>query len=104
MCQRRLVTVTRIATGPVADATGGIGRLQFFGSTSFQAVLLPPQRRVTRTVAGIRLAVTWTLIPRGKPEVFEQDNLYFPGDPKAYVVTAIKQYPRHLEYNLELKQ
>ena len=104
LSRRRLITVTRIATGPVLDFTGGIGRLQYYGSTTFQGLLLPPQRRVTRTLSGIRLAVTWTLIPQGNPVVLEQDNLYFPGDTKAYVVTAIKKYPRHTEFNLELKQ
>lgn len=103
---RRFVTVTCHPTDSVVDETGGIGRLEYSFSHwfSFLGLLLQPQRRVTRTAAGIRLAVTWALIPRGDPGVKEQDHLYFAGDTRAYVVTAIKKYPRHLAYNLELRQ
>ena len=56
---------------------------------SFMAHIVPPQRRVTRTASGVRLAVMWSVIPQGFPAVHEQDNLYFPDDARAYSVTAI---------------
>lgn len=100
----RLVSVVHKKTAPYTGASGSLYRLEFFDSDTFQGLLLPPQRRVTRTAAGVRLAVTWALIPQGNPDVSEFDHLYFPDDPRAFVVTAIRRYPRHLRYDLELKQ
>lgn len=101
--QNRLVFITCAPTAPVPDSTGGIARLEMEPSRRFQflGVLLPPQRRVTRTAGGVRLAVTWQVLPDGSPPVREQDHLYFPGDTRAYVVTAIKQGARCQSYSLE---
>lgn len=100
----QLLQVTCRPTAPVPDATGGIARIKLAQSNafSFKGLLLPPQRRVTRSVSGVRLATVWTLIPQGFPEVLEQFYLYFPDDPSTYVVTSVKRYPRHLAFNLEL--
>lgn len=104
--RRRLVTIRCRPTGPVVDATGGIGRLQFTSehTFSFLGLIVPPQRRVARTASGVRLAVMWSVIPQGFPAVHEQDNLYFPDDARAYSVTAIKRYPRHMVLNVEVLQ
>lgn len=101
---RQLLNCTGCHTVPVVDTTGGIGRLEMAATFSFWATLLPPQRRVARSMSGIRLAVTWILLPSGDPGLHEQDHVYFPGDSRAYVITSIKKYPRHLAYNIELKQ
>jgi len=87
----RLVSVVHKKTAPYTGASGSLYRLEFFNSDTFQGLLLPPQR-------------SWALIPQGNPDVSEFDHLYFPDDPRAFVVTAIRRYPRHLRYDLELKQ
>lgn len=103
--QRRLLTASCVPTQTLTDATGGVGRVENAAAAfSFRALLLPPQRRVTRTASGIRMATTWVLLPQGFPAVNEQDYVYFPGDARPYVITAVKRYPRHLAYNLELVQ
>lgn len=99
-----LKRVTCAKTAAYVDATGGIARLETTERFSFWALRLPPQKRVTRTPAGIRLAITWKLIPQGTPEVAARDHLYFEEDPRTFVVTAVQVYPRHLAYHLELSQ
>ena len=100
----RLVQVTCRPTAPIPDPTGGIARIKLAeeAAFAFKGLLLPPQRRVTRSVSGVRLATVWSLIPQGFPAVKEQDYLYFPGDTSTYIVTSVKRYPRHLAFNLEL--
>lgn len=105
LSQRRLLSVSCVPTRTVTDTTGGVGREKLpEAAFSFRALLLPPQRRITRTPSGVRLATTWTLIPENIPAALEQDYIYFPGDARPYVITALKRYPRHLAYNLELVQ
>ncbi len=104
--QQRLITVSCHPTVPRADTSGGFGVVEQSSPSwfTFKAVLLPPQRRVTRGVAGVRLATVWAVIPEGFPAVHERDNLYFPDDARAYTVTALKRYPRHMALNVELLQ
>lgn len=70
----------------------------------FNAVRLPPQRRVARAIAGVRMSTVWRLIVQGFPPVQERYNVYFEGDFRAYVVTAVRVLPRHMELDLELLQ
>jgi len=104
--QQRLISVSCHPTAPRADTTGGFGLVERAQSHwfTFKGILLPPQRRVTRSLAGVRLATVWSLVCEGFPPVRERDNLYLPGDARAYTVTALKRYPRHLALNLELLQ
>lgn len=106
LVSRHLVSITCRPTAAVVDSTGGIARLQKTSAYSFTflGVILPPRRRVTRAVSGVRLATLWSVIAQGSPGVKEQDRLYFPGDNRVYSVTAIKRYPRHTVYDLEVLQ
>jgi hypothetical protein len=103
--QRRLLFITCAPTVPVQDVTGGISRLEKQAPYRFNflGILLPPQRRVTRTAGGVRLAVTWQVLADGFPEVKEQDHLYFPNDNRTYVVTAIRRGTRFLSFTVERK-
>ncbi len=100
--RRRLISVRCDKTAQLADATGGVYRLKTVESITFSAVLLPPRRRIVRTLSGIRLAVTWTVIPDTFPNVSQKDYLYLPGDLRAYLVTGLRSFPRHMEIDLEL--
>lgn len=98
---RRLISVTCLPTAPVTDTTGGIGRSAASPPFTFLGSLQPPKRSLARTVSGVRPAVTWTLLPQGKPLCREQDRLMFQNDERVYVITAIRRYPRHLAYLIE---
>ncbi|NLX83536.1 MAG: hypothetical protein GXZ04_06960 [Clostridiales bacterium] len=102
--KRSLCQVTCKKTAAYVDTTGGIARLETPQGFHFSGLRLPPQKRVTRTPSGIRLALTWKLIPKGSPAVSERDRLYFEDDPRCFVVTAVQVYPRHVAYHLELSQ
>ena len=104
LLRRRLRQVTCRPTGASKDETGGSAILEQPSSYhfSFSGVLLAPQRRVTRTPGGVRLATTWLLIPLGRPDVKEMDNLQVSGFSRLLVVTAVRDFPRHLEYTLEI--
>ncbi len=102
LCKSRQALFTCLPTQPVKDSTGGIGCLITGERFTFYGSLLPPKRSVTRTVSGVRLALTWTLLPQGRPRCQEQDRLLLEGEGRVFLITAIKRYPRHLEYNLEL--
>lgn len=98
----RLREVVCLPTEAFSDTTGGIGRVITDGGFTFKAILLPPRRSIARTVSGVRLALTWTLLPEGTPACREQDRLVFSGDARMFTITAIKRYPRCLAYHLEL--
>lgn len=91
-------------TAPFVDATGGVARMETGENFPFWGLLLPPRRRIARSPSGVRLAVTWQLIPEGSQDVREKDHLYLAGDSRAYVVTAVVAYPRHTALHLELAQ
>lgn len=91
-------------TAPFVDANGGVALMETGQVLAFRGRLLPPQRRIARSPSGVRLAVTWQLIPEGRPDVREKDHLYLAGDSRAYVVTAVVRHPRHLALHLELAQ
>jgi len=100
--RRRLISVRCDKTAQLSDTTGGVYRLKTAESITFSAVLLPPRRRIVRTLSGIRLAVTWTVIPDTFPNVSQKDYLYLPDDTRAYLVTGLRSFPRHMEIDLEL--
>ncbi|MDI9520754.1 MAG: hypothetical protein QM308_06355 [Bacillota bacterium] len=100
--KKQLREVTCLPTQAYTDTTGGIGRVTTGNHFTFKAALLPPKRAITRTVSGVRLALTWTLLPEGAPPCREQDRLVFPGDSRVFTITAIKRSPRFLAFHLEL--
>ncbi len=100
--RRRLISVHCDKTAQLSDATGGVYRLKTAVDVDFSAVLLPPRRRIVRTLSGIRLAVTWTLIPDGFPDIDQKDLITLPGDLRAFIVTGLRSFPRHMEIDLEL--
>lgn len=102
MLRRRLLPLRCEKTAQLTDLTGGVYRLKTAESLTFSALLLPPRRRIVRALSGVRLAVTWTIIPEGSPDVSQKDILYLPGDARAYLVTGLRRYPRHMEIDLEL--
>ncbi len=102
LLKSRQILVTCLPTNSVQDTTGGVGRLPAGSPFTFKGTLLPPRRSLARTVSGVRLAVTWTLLPQGMPPVKEQDRLMFSGDERVFLITALKRYPRHLALSLEL--
>ena len=61
--------VTCVRTAPYVDATGGLARLETALRFPCRGLLLPPQKRITRTPSGVRLALTWKLIPEGWPDI-----------------------------------
>lgn len=101
--RRRLRQATCRPTTEYLDASGSAGRVMqpMESSFSFQGVLLAPQRRITRVAGGVRLATTWLFVPEGWPATRELDYLFLVGEPRGFVVTAIRSFPRHLEYTLE---
>lgn len=100
--RRRLLSVHCDKTAQLADPTGGVYRLKTAVHFDFPALLLPPRRRIVRTLSGFRLSTTWTVIPDGFPDVSQKDYLYLPGDARAYLVTGLRSYPRHMEIDLEI--
>lgn len=102
--QKGLREVTCVRTAAYVDATGGLARLETAQRFLFLGLLLPPQKRITRAPSGVRLALAWKLIPRGRQDIREKDHLYFEGDPRCYVVTAAFHYPRHMACHVELAQ
>lgn len=101
--RRSLVKVSCLPTEPVTQVSGGVSRTVTSAAIfDFWGVILPPRRRLVRSVSGIRLSSVWTVIPQGSPAVRVDDYLRFPGDTRNYTVTALRAFPRHTEYDVEV--
>lgn len=101
--RRALVKILCRPTEPVLQVSGGVARTAVSADEfNFYGVVLPPRRRLVRSVSGIRLSAVWTVIPQGAPAVRVDDFLRFPGDTRDYTVTALRAFPRHTEYDVEV--
>lgn len=101
--RRALVKITCLPTEPVTQVSGGVSRTVITSAVfDFYGVIMPPRRRLVRSVSGIRLSSVWTVIPQGDPAVRVDDYLRFPGDTRDYTVTALRAFPRHTEYDVEV--
>jgi len=101
--RRALVKITCRPTEPATQASGGVSRVVVSAAVfDFYGVILPPRRRLVLSVSGIRLSAVWTVIPQGVPAVRVDDYLRFPGDARDYTITALRAFPRHTEFDVEV--
>ena len=102
--ERLMKDIRRVETGQVIEPSGGVYRLQTVNQITFRGIPCPPKRRTVKTLSGVRLADTWRVLTRKGTAVSEKDYVYLPGDPRAFVITGLRNYPAHMEIDLELLQ
>lgn len=101
---RYLQTVSVFPCGPVQGQTGGLHLGELPGQGYVISAALRPDRQSERRERGsLRPRERRRLLPQGQPPLRQGDHCYFEGDSRCWRVMQRRDYPSHLEIELEVE-
>ena len=99
--------VTRLRVVPCRPAQGQTGGLHLverpMDSYLISAAVRPDRKSERRVLGTLRPRERRLLITASKPEVRQGDHLYFPDDSRCWHLMQRRDYPAHLEIEVEVE-
>lgn len=88
----------------MAGETGGVVSVELYGQSYVMAAAVRPDRQSERRERGtLRPRERRLLFPQDDPAIKQGDHCYFEGDPRCWRVMQLRQYPLHLEIEVEVE-
>jgi hypothetical protein len=101
---RYLQQVRCVPCQPYAGETGGVAQGEMPGlAFTLLAAVRPDRQSERRDRGSLRPRERRKLFPLGRPPLRQGDHLYFPEDTRLWRCMQVRQYPAHMEIEVEVE-